>query len=179
MACDSVIFATGWPVWVRNAVKSTFFAPRPDRPSLLYSWNRVSLSGLKRPGRVLDHSPTPSAEVKKRVGLCLYSPPRLSWTVLVELYTPHLLLAHPYSFLPVRAQTNLGRDKPVGIATRYGLEGPGIESRCRRNFPHLSRPALWLTQLPVQWVPGLSWWYSGRGVALTSHIHLAPRLKKG
>jgi hypothetical protein len=25
-----------------------------------------------------------------------------------------------------------------------------------RDFPHLSRPALGLTQPPVQWVPGLS-----------------------
>jgi hypothetical protein len=44
----------------------------------------------------------------------------------------------------------------VGIATGYGLDGQGIESRCGRDFPHLSRPALGLTQPPVQWVPGLS-----------------------
>jgi len=30
----------------------------------------------------------------------------------------------------------------VGIATGYGLDDPGIESRWRRDFPHLSRPAL-------------------------------------
>jgi hypothetical protein len=35
-----------------------------------------------------------------------------------------------------------GRDSSVGIATRYGLEGPGIESRRGRDFPHPSRPAL-------------------------------------
>jgi len=44
----------------------------------------------------------------------------------------------------------------VGIATGYVLDGPGIESQWRRNFPHLSRPALGLTQPPVQRVPGLS-----------------------
>ena len=36
----------------------------------------------------------------------------------------------------------MGRDSSVGIATRYGLDGPGIESRCGRDFPHPSRPAL-------------------------------------
>ena len=51
----------------------------------------------------------------------------------------------------------MGRDSSVGIATRYGLDGPGIESQCGRDFPHLSRPSLGTTQPPVQWVPGLSW----------------------
>ena len=34
----------------------------------------------------------------------------------------------------------------VGIATAYGLDGPGIDSRWGRDFPHLSRPALRPTQ---------------------------------
>jgi len=51
----------------------------------------------------------------------------------------------------------LGRDSSVGIANRYGLDGPGVESRWGRDFPHPSRPALGPTQPPIQWVPGLSW----------------------
>jgi hypothetical protein len=36
----------------------------------------------------------------------------------------------------------LGRDSSVGIVTRYGLDGPGMESRLVWDFPHPSRPAL-------------------------------------
>ena len=35
----------------------------------------------------------------------------------------------------------MGRDSSVGIATGYGLDGPGIELRWGRDFPHMSRPA--------------------------------------
>jgi len=35
----------------------------------------------------------------------------------------------------------------VGIATRYGLDGPGTEFRWGRDFPHSSRPPLVPTQL--------------------------------
>jgi hypothetical protein len=34
-----------------------------------------------------------------------------------------------------------GRDSSVGIATGYGLDGPGIESQWGRAFSHTSRPA--------------------------------------
>jgi hypothetical protein len=46
-----------------------------------------------------------------------------------------------------------GPGSSVGIATGYGLDSSGIESRWVRDFPHLFRPALRPTQPPV---PGLS-----------------------
>jgi hypothetical protein len=47
-------------------------------------------------------------------------------------------------------------DSSAGIATRYGMDGPGIESRWGREFPYPSRPTLGRTQPPIQWAPGLS-----------------------
>ena len=48
-----------------------------------------------------------------------------------------------------------GPGSSVGIVTLYGLDGPGIESRCgkdfptEKDFPHLPRPALGPAQPPV------------------------------
>jgi hypothetical protein len=70
---------------------------------------------------------------------------------------------------------NVGRDSVVGIATRYGLEGPGIESRWGRDFPHLSRPALGPTQPPVIGYRVFPEGKGGRGVMLTTHPLLVPR----
>jgi hypothetical protein len=49
----------------------------------------------------------------------------------------------------------VGRDSSVGIATRYRLDGPGIESRWGRDFQHPYRPVLGPTQSPIHWVSGL------------------------
>ena len=49
-----------------------------------------------------------------------------------------------------------GPGSSVGIATAYGLDSRGIESRWGRDFPHLSIPSLRPNQRPVQWVLGLS-----------------------
>jgi hypothetical protein len=47
-------------------------------------------------------------------------------------------------------QLDGGLSSSVGIATGYGLDGLGIESRWGRDFLHLSRPALGPTQPPVK-----------------------------
>ena len=49
-----------------------------------------------------------------------------------------------------------------GIATAYGLDGRGIESRWGRDFPHQSRPAMRPAQPPGKWLPGFS---RGQGAA--------------
>ena len=49
----------------------------------------------------------------------------------------------------------------MSVATRYGLEGPGVEFRLGRDFLYLCRLALRPTQPPVQWVPAIK--RPGRG----------------
>jgi hypothetical protein len=49
----------------------------------------------------------------------------------------------------------VGTNSSVGIATRYGLDGPGIEFWWGRDFSHMSGAILGPTQLPTQCVPGL------------------------
>ena len=63
----------------------------------------------------------------------------------------------------------------VGIATDYGLKGPGSNPG-RDEIFRPSRPALAPTQPPVTWVPGLSRGVKcGRDVLLTTHPLLVPR----
>ena len=59
----------------------------PSRPALgvhpaSYTMRTGSFSGVKRPGRGVDHPPPSSTEVEGRVELYLYSPSGPSWPVL-------------------------------------------------------------------------------------------------
>jgi hypothetical protein len=70
------------------------------------------------------------------------------------------------------------RDSSVGIATRYGLEGPGIESRWSeifRTYPDRRRGPPSLLYSGYRVFPGGK---GGRGVMLTTHPLLVPRLTK-
>jgi hypothetical protein len=72
-----------------------------------------------------------------------------------------------------------GPGSSVGIGTGHGLDGPGIEFRWWRDFPHLAIPAVGPTQHPVQWVPDLSPGVKERpGVTLNPHPLLVPLVMK-
>jgi len=57
----------------------------------------------------------------------------------------------------VAARFKAPATSPVGIAIRYGTDGPVIVSRWGggADFPHSSKPALGPALPPVEWVPGL------------------------
>ena len=55
-----------------------------------------------------------------------------------------------YSYMYGTQYVLVDRDSSVGVVTRYGLDGSGIECRWGRDFPHLCRPALGPTQPPVR-----------------------------
>jgi hypothetical protein len=59
-------------------------------------------------------------------------------------------LSDIYTYAVNKKMHTIKMGSVVGIATAYGLDGQEIEFRWGRDFPHLSRSALRLTQPPVQ-----------------------------
>jgi hypothetical protein len=47
-----------------------------------------------------------------------------------------------YLYIRPGTGAECGPGSSVGIATHYGLDSPGIESRWGRDFSHTSRPAV-------------------------------------
>jgi hypothetical protein len=75
----------GLTVRISNPGGANFSAPvqtGSEFHSTSYTMCTGSFPGIKRPERGLYHSPPCSAEVKERVGVCLYSPSGPSWLVL-------------------------------------------------------------------------------------------------
>jgi hypothetical protein len=147
------------------------FRTCPDRPwgprIFLYNGYRLFPRGKERPGRDSDPSPPSRAVGHERVELYLYPPMgRTACTEPQCLYKGALYLYLTLLWMELSFRNKNGRQQRVfhcpgefcgsgsvfGIATGYGLDGQGIESRWGRNFPYLSRPALGPTQPPVQWV---------------------------
>ena len=64
-------------------------------------------------------------------------------SIMIHAYTHLLLILFIYRYLVVHLTSS------VGIATRYGMDGPGIGSRWGRDFPQPSIPDLGPTQTLV------------------------------
>jgi hypothetical protein len=56
--------------------------------------------GVKRSGHGVNHPPPPSAEVKDRVELHLYSPSEISWPVIGRTLPYRLIFQHNHCGLP-------------------------------------------------------------------------------
>ena len=72
--------------------------------------------------------------------------------ITADCPTPQETLLNHFKNQPVEVVSN---NNTNNNRLRYGIDGPGIEFRWRRDFVHLSRPALRPTQPPIQRVPGL------------------------
>ena len=86
-----------WHSWYSNSpqaglsidrilVGGKIFCTSPDQlcgpPSFLYSGHCFSVPGVQQLGPGIHHSSLSRAQVKERVGLCLYAPAGPSWPVL-------------------------------------------------------------------------------------------------
>jgi hypothetical protein len=108
------------------------FRARPHRSwgllTLLYKGYRIPFPEVKRPGRGVNHSPPPSAEVKERVEVYLWFPSEPSWFVLGRTLPSISQISH-YS-QPVFGSTVLSpqilTEEPLYMCLEptYGLQTP-------------------------------------------------------
>jgi hypothetical protein len=123
---------------------------------------------VKRQGR---ESPS-RTEVKERVVLYTHFPNTPSW------YGAQL--KHRDSFIFNFTVYELSHIS-VGVVTGLRTGRPGfcsVQGKGIFLFATASRPALWPTQPPIPWIPvALSLGRSVRRAKLTSHLHLAARLR--
>jgi len=83
------------------------------------------------------------------------------WLSLLQ--PPRCRPYHTTKIYSIRHTYPGGRDRSVGIATHYRLDGPRIETRSRQHFPRPSIPAPRRNQPPIRLVPGLSWKVKRKG----------------
>ena len=81
--------------------------------------------------------------------------PVLTYFNIIFLYLVYTVHHVSRYLLSVNTWLICGTGRSVGIATAYGLDGPGSTPGGVEIF-RSSRPALEPTQPPVKWVPGLS-----------------------
>jgi hypothetical protein len=90
----------------------------------------------------------------------------------------HKAYIHMKGYIIVCFKMHASRDSSVRIATRYELQGPGIESwwgEIFRTYPDRLRGQSSLLYNGYRVFPGCK---SGWGVMLTTYPVLAPRLRK-
>jgi hypothetical protein len=95
-----------------------------------------------------------------------------------SVVSPVYIIAHAYygAFVLIPSQT--GRDSSVGIVTRYGLDGPWIESRWGAIFSVPVQTGPEVNPAPYSMETGSFPEVKQPGYGIDHPSHLAPRLRK-
>ena len=143
--CD-IEFALEWPGWFR-----IFFANRGTYPKgywgcILLALGTIQVLLWTTPRQYRWCMPLLPTWLKQNISVC-WQPYLCQCLVLLKFIQMSSTVGMKSVYVNI-----LGQVVSVGIATRYGLDGPRIKSRWRRNLPHPSRPDLGSTPPPTQWV---------------------------